>query len=62
MSPITESTVPAPARHALPDPGERVPRLSWPIVGIFTGAIALFAASTWAARAASCSPMMWAAL
>lgn len=49
MSSITESTVPAPARHALPDPGERVPRLSWPIVGIFTGAIALFAASTWAA-------------
>lgn len=49
MSAITESTVPRPARHALPETGERVPPLSWPIVGIFTGAIALFAVSTWAA-------------
>ena len=39
---------PAPSRHALPDPGEPVPSLSWPIVGIFTGALALFAAGTWA--------------
>jgi ring-1,2-phenylacetyl-CoA epoxidase subunit PaaE len=37
------------ARHALPDPGEVVPKLSWPIVGIFTGALALFVASSWAA-------------
>ncbi|MBW0292566.1 MULTISPECIES: fatty acid desaturase [Rhodococcus] len=37
--------------QVLPDPGERVPRISWPIVGIFSGAIALFAASTWAALA-----------
>jgi phenylacetate-CoA oxygenase/reductase PaaK subunit len=37
------------ARHALPDPGERVPALAWPTVGIFTGAWALFAAATWAA-------------
>ncbi|OFV75530.1 1,2-phenylacetyl-CoA epoxidase, subunit E [Rhodococcus erythropolis] len=37
------------AHHALPDPGERVPTLSWPIVGIFGSAIALFAASTVAA-------------
>lgn len=35
--------------HALPDPGERIPALSWPIVGIFTLAIVLFGASTWAA-------------
>ncbi len=37
------------ARRALPDPGEPVPTLSWPIVGIFLGALALFAAGTWAA-------------
>lgn len=35
--------------HALPDPGEQVPALSWPIVGIFTFAVAVFGASTWAA-------------
>ncbi len=40
---------PSPSRHPLPDPGERVPTLSWPIVGIFTGALALFGTSTWAA-------------
>lgn len=40
---------PAASRHALPDPGERVPTISWPIVGIFCGALALFAFSTWAA-------------
>ena len=33
----------------MPDPGEQVPTLSWPIVGIFTFALALFGASTWAA-------------
>jgi ferredoxin-NADP reductase/fatty acid desaturase len=49
MSAITEQA--APARHALPDPGEGVPALSWPIVGIFFGAIAVFAFSTWAALA-----------
>ncbi|HUE25986.1 MAG TPA: fatty acid desaturase [Solirubrobacteraceae bacterium] len=36
-------------RHALPDPGELVPRLSWPIVGIFSGALTVFAASSWLA-------------
>jgi ferredoxin-NADP reductase len=36
-------------RHALPDPGEPVPKLSWPIVGIFSGALTLFAASSLAA-------------
>lgn len=45
------TTEPAISRHALPDPGEAVPTISWPIVGIFCGAIALFAASTWAALA-----------
>src|ERR1700736_2328421 len=39
----------APTRHPLPDPGELVPRLSWPIVGIFSGALTLFAASSWLA-------------
>lgn len=38
-----------PPQLALPDPGEQVPTLSWPIVGIFTFALALFSASTWAA-------------
>lgn len=38
-----------PMRHALPDPGELVPRLSRPIVGIFSGALTLFAASSWLA-------------
>ena len=36
-------------RHALPDPGEPVPKLSWPILGIFSGALIVFAASSWAA-------------
>src|SRR5215213_9832424 len=39
----------AASQHALPDPGEQVPTLSWPIVGIFTFALAVFGASTWAA-------------
>lgn len=33
----------------MPDPGGQVPTLSWPIVGIFTFALALIGASTWAA-------------
>lgn len=36
-------------RHALPDPGERVPALAWPTVGIFSGALAVFAVGTWGA-------------
>jgi ferredoxin-NADP reductase/fatty acid desaturase len=40
---------PSPSRQPLPDPGQTVPKLSWPIVGIFSGALALFAASSWAA-------------
>ncbi|MEV0550506.1 fatty acid desaturase [Nocardia salmonicida] len=39
----------AASQHALPDPGEQVPTLSWPVVGIFTGALAVFGASTWTA-------------
>jgi ring-1,2-phenylacetyl-CoA epoxidase subunit PaaE len=49
MSATTAQPAPAVSRHALPDPGERVPTISWPIVGIFSGAVALFAFSTWAA-------------
>ncbi|MBV6728273.1 fatty acid desaturase [Nocardioides daeguensis] len=51
---MTASTVqPAPSRHALPDPGVRVPSLSWPIVVIFSAALTVFAAATWAALTAS---------
>ena len=46
MSATTEQ--PAATRHALPDPGEKVPAISWPVVGIFFGAIAVFTFSTWA--------------
>ena len=51
MSTTTQHSQPpaAASQHALPDPGEQVPTLSWPIVGIFTFALALFGASTWAA-------------
>ncbi|PKV81879.1 fatty acid desaturase [Nocardia fluminea] len=37
------------SQHALPDPGIQVPTLSWPVVGIFTGALSVFGASSWAA-------------
>ncbi|CAB4896065.1 unannotated protein [freshwater metagenome] len=37
--------------QALPDPGEQVPTLSRPIVAIFTGALSVFALSTWVALA-----------
>ncbi len=55
MSTQAAIDTPAPApmpssRHALPDPGEPVPTLSWPIVGIFDGgARAVRRRSTWAA-------------
>ena len=48
MSATTEQPAPAASRHALPDPGEGVPTFSWPIVGIFSGALVAFALSTWA--------------
>jgi ferredoxin-NADP reductase/fatty acid desaturase len=51
MSALMEQPAPAASRHALPDPGERVPAISWPIVGIFFGALAVFGLSTWAALA-----------
>jgi ferredoxin-NADP reductase/fatty acid desaturase len=44
-----EVSVSQAARHPLPDPGEAVPRLSWPIVGIFSGALTVFAVSSWVA-------------
>ncbi|WP_183094502.1 fatty acid desaturase [Nocardioides stalactiti] len=49
MTAITEQPTPAASRHALPDPGELIPAISWPVVGIFSGALAVFAFSTWAA-------------
>ena len=51
MSATAEQSAPAATRHALPDPGEGVPAISWPVVGIFFGALAVFAFSTWAAVA-----------
>ncbi|KAA1417073.1 2Fe-2S iron-sulfur cluster binding domain-containing protein [Nocardioides humilatus] len=51
MSATTEQLEPTASRHALPDPGEEIPAISWPILGIFSGAIAVFAFSTWAALA-----------
>jgi hypothetical protein len=36
----------APPRHALPDVGEAVPPISWPTVGIFSAALALFAGAS----------------
>lgn len=50
MSATIEQPVPA-TRHALPDPGVEVPTISWPVVGIFSGALLVFAFSTWAALA-----------
>ena len=47
MSATTEQ--PTTSRHALPDPGEEIPAISWPIVSIFVGAIGVFGLSTWAA-------------
>ena len=29
----------APARHALPDPGEPAPALAWPTLGLYFGAL-----------------------
>ncbi|MGW0161430.1 fatty acid desaturase [Mycobacterium sp. NPDC003323] len=37
------------APPSVPDTGEQIPALSWPTVGIFTVAVAVFGASTWAA-------------
>ncbi|MGY2875873.1 ferredoxin-NADP reductase/fatty acid desaturase [Marmoricola sp. URHA0025 HA25] len=49
MSATTEQSAPPATRHALPDAGAGVPTISWPVVGIFFGALAVFAFSTWAA-------------
>ncbi|GAA2078805.1 fatty acid desaturase [Aeromicrobium halocynthiae] len=48
--------------QALPDPGERIPTLSWPIVAIFTGALATFAVSAWAAVTDVAHPVVTIAL
>lgn len=37
------------ARHALPEPGEQVPKLALPTVGIYLAALAAFVLSTIAA-------------
>lgn len=34
------------SRHALPNPGEQVPELAWPTLGIFFGALTVFVIST----------------
>ncbi len=39
----------AAAPRGLPDPGESVPRLSWPTVSLFCAALTVFAFSSWAA-------------
>jgi fatty acid desaturase len=39
----------APSRHALPDPGEQVPRLAVPTAAVFSVALATWGVSTWAA-------------
>ncbi|OYD67590.1 fatty acid desaturase [Rhodococcus sp. OK302] len=49
MATPTDVPVRRGSHQGLPDSGERVPTISWPIVGIFCGAIAVFAASTAAA-------------
>ena len=49
MAVITEQPRATTSRHALPDPGEKVPTISWPIVAIFSGALVVFAVSTWGA-------------
>src|SRR5690348_7617946 len=51
MSATTRQPAAAASRHALPDPGEEVPAISWPIIGIFSGALTVFAFSSWAALA-----------
>jgi fatty acid desaturase/ferredoxin-NADP reductase len=40
-----KSSEPA-GRHALPDPGEGIPKLAWPTLGIFFGSLTLFVLST----------------
>jgi fatty acid desaturase/ferredoxin-NADP reductase len=42
---LDRPTAPA-ERHALPDPGEQVPKLAWPTLGIYFGALTVFVLST----------------
>ncbi|MGO9510789.1 MAG: electron transfer flavoprotein, partial [Mycobacterium sp.] len=43
---IDQAAAKSPAHHALPDPGESVPTLALPTVGIFLVALTAFVAST----------------
>jgi fatty acid desaturase/ferredoxin-NADP reductase len=43
----TDREISQPAgRHALPDPGEQVPKLAWPTVGLFLASLTVFVVST----------------
>jgi fatty acid desaturase/Na+-transporting NADH:ubiquinone oxidoreductase subunit NqrF len=46
---IDRTTSEPAARHALPNPGEQVPKLAWPTIGIFVIALTAFVLSTTAA-------------
>ena len=48
---IAAPSPPSASPLPLPDPGEGVPALSWPIVGIFAAALAVFGAASFAAVA-----------
>ena len=50
------------SREALPDPGQHVPALALPTVGIFLAALALFVVSTWGALHDRVSPQLTIAL
>src|SRR5438876_12288597 len=46
---VAEAPVaPLEARHGLPDPGEPVPALAWPTLGVYFGALAVWGAAVWA--------------
>jgi fatty acid desaturase len=49
MEAATAPAAPPPARHALPDPGEPVPKLAVPTLAIYFGALAVWGVATWAA-------------
>jgi fatty acid desaturase len=43
---VDQAAPETPGRHALPDPGESVPKLALPTVGIFLAALTAFVFST----------------
>lgn len=49
---IDQAAPECPSHHALPDPGESVPKLALPTVGIFLVALTAFVLSTPSGRAA----------